>query len=210
VFSLIFEAPARLRCAFDALICDTSGYGAIRPDAPDDRYCTNVSGNTMVQSTQRRVVWSHALAHTFSSQRNDMNRSLFAAAAAAALITSTVGSTQAAPVAETVTVIADEPITNVPGKRLVSVIVDYLPGASSVGHHHAGSAFIYAYVLAGQIRSQVNDEPVRVYRQGDTWFEPPAAHHRVSENASGAEPARLLAVFIIDAADKQLTTAQPQ
>ena len=43
----------------------------------------------------------------------------------------TAGSTQGAPVRETVTVAADEPIPNLPGKRLVTHIVDYRPGASS-------------------------------------------------------------------------------
>ena len=116
----------------------------------------------------------------------------------------------AAPLGETVTVSADEPIPNVPGKRLVSLIVDYPPGASSPSHHHAGSAFIYAYVLSGEIRSQVDDEPARVYRPGESWFESPGAHHRVSANISDTETARLLAVFIVDAADvQQLTTPVP-
>src|ERR687898_1617995 len=65
-------------------------------------------------------------------------------------------STHGAPLGETVTVAADEPIPNLPGKRLVSHIVDYPPGASSAAHRHARSAFIYAYVLSGEIRSQVN------------------------------------------------------
>ena len=106
---------------------------------------------------------------------------------------------------ETVTVAADKPIPNLPGKRLVSVIVDYPPGANSVSHRHARSAFIYAYVLSGEIRSAVNGEPARVYRPGESWFESPGAHHRVSANASDSESARLLAVFIVDAADEELT-----
>jgi quercetin dioxygenase-like cupin family protein len=132
--------------------------------------------------------------------------------AAAALIlgsglSSHVANAHGAHHGETVTVAADKPIPNLPGKRLVSVIVDYAPGGSSTAHHHARSAFIYAYVLSGAVRSQVDSEPVRVYRAGETWFENPGAHHRVSANASDTEPARLLAVFIVDAADaQQLTT----
>jgi quercetin dioxygenase-like cupin family protein len=132
------------------------------------------------------------------------------AAAAAALIAPTAGSTHGARLSETVTVAADEAIPNVPGKRVVSVIVDYPPGASSAPHRHARSAFIYAYVLSGEIRSQVDDEPARVYRAGESWFESPGAHHRVSANTSDIKPARLLAVFIVNAADKQLTTPHPQ
>jgi quercetin dioxygenase-like cupin family protein len=122
----------------------------------------------------------------------------------------TAGSTHGAPLRETVTVAADEPISNLPGKRLVTHIVDYPPGVSSAPHRHAPSAFIYAYVLSGEIRSQVDDEPVRVYRPGETWFERPGAYHRVSENASDTEPARLLAVLIVDAADQQLVIPDPQ
>ena len=120
------------------------------------------------------------------------------------------GGTPGAPLRETVTVAADEPIPNLPGKRLVTHIVDYPPGVSSAPHRHAGSAFIYAYVLSGAIRSQVDDEPVRVYRPGETWFENPGSYHRVSENASATEPARLLAVLIVDAAAEQLVIPDPQ
>ena len=107
---------------------------------------------------------------------------------------------------ETVIPLADEPVTNVPGKRLVSLIVDYPPGAKSLPHRHAPSAFVYAYVLSGEIRSAVNDEPARVYRPGEGWFEKPGAHHVMSENASDTKPARLLAIFLVDEGDKPLTT----
>lgn len=117
---------------------------------------------------------------------------------------------QGGPLRETVTVAADRPIPNLPGKRLVSLIVDYPPGASSAAHHHARSAFIYAHVLSGEIRSAVDGEPAHVYRAGESWFENPGAHHRVSANASHTQPARLLAVFIVDAADRELTVTDPQ
>jgi quercetin dioxygenase-like cupin family protein len=123
---------------------------------------------------------------------------------------SAADNTHGAPARETVTAVANAPIPNLPGKRLVSRIIDYPPGGRSVSHRHARSAFIYAYVLSGLIRSQVDDEPARVYRPGETWFESPGAHHRVSENASDTEPARLLAVIVVDAADEQLTIPDPK
>jgi quercetin dioxygenase-like cupin family protein len=122
----------------------------------------------------------------------------------------TAGGTNDARYRETVTVVADEPIANVPGKRLVSRLVEYPPGGGTAPHHHARSAFIYAYVLSGEVRSQVDDGPARVYRAGETWFESPGAHHRVSVNASDTEPARLLAVIVVDEADKQLTIPDPR
>lgn len=107
---------------------------------------------------------------------------------------------------ETVKPLASQPIAGVPGKRLVSVQVDYPPGASSLPHRHAASAFIYAYVVSGEIRSAVDGGAARVYRAGEGWFEQPGAHHTVSENASNSKPARLLAVFVVNDRDEPLTT----
>ncbi|NTX29892.1 cupin domain-containing protein [Burkholderia pyrrocinia] len=97
-------------------------------------------------------------------------------------------------------------IPNVPGKSLVAVEVDYAPGGASPSHMHAKSAFIYAYVVSGAIESQVNDGAKHVYRAGESFFETPGALHRVSRNASRTEPAKLLAVFVVDTGDNALTT----
>ena len=51
------------------------------------------------------------------------------------------------------------PISNVPGKSLVAVEVSYPPGGASAPHHHSDSAFIYAYVISGQIASHVEGQP---------------------------------------------------
>ena len=65
-------------------------------------------------------------------------------------------------------------LPNVPGKTLTAIVVEYGPGGTSAAHRHAGSVF--AYVLSGQIRSENSATgPVRVYRAGETFFEPPRA-----------------------------------
>ncbi len=89
-------------------------------------------------------------------------------------------------------------LPNVEGKRIVAVTVTYPPGGKSLTHHHAASAFIYAYVLSGAIRSQVGDDPAKVYLAGEGFYEMPGSYHRISENASETEPASLLAVFVLD------------
>jgi quercetin dioxygenase-like cupin family protein len=101
-------------------------------------------------------------------------------------------------------------IPNIEGKSMVAAVVTYPPGAKSPAHHHAPSAFIYAYVLSGAIRSQVNDEPAKVYQVGEGFYEVPGAHHRISENASKTKPASLLAVFVVDSNDSPLTTPDPK
>src|ERR1700747_2956495 len=84
-------------------------------------------------------------------------------------------------------------LPNVPGKSIKSVLVEYGPGGYSPRHTHAKSAFIYATVLEGAIRSQVNNGPVMTYTVGQSFSESPGDIHRVSANASETKPAKLLA-----------------
>lgn len=91
-------------------------------------------------------------------------------------------------------------LPDVPGKVMSVVTVSYAPGAQSPSHRH-GQAFVYAYVLEGKVRTQVEGEPEKVLGPGESWFEPPGAHHIVSGNASKTEPAKFLVVFI--AGDKE-------
>lgn len=102
------------------------------------------------------------------------------------------------------------PIPNIPGKSLKTMIVTYAPGAGSRPHIHAPSAFIYAHVIEGGIRSQVNGGSPVVYKAGDFWTENPGDHHQISENVSKVKPARMLVVFVADTADKSLTAADQQ
>ena len=108
--------------------------------------------------------------------------------------------------AQTVTKNFEAEIPNITGKSLIAVEVHYAPGAASPSHTHAKSAFIYAYVISGAIESKVNDGETRIYRAGESWFEPPGATHSISRNASKTEPAKLLAVFVLDTSDNSLTT----
>jgi quercetin dioxygenase-like cupin family protein len=97
-------------------------------------------------------------------------------------------------------------IPNIPGKSLIAVEVNYPAGAASPSHTHAKSAFIYAYVISGAIESKVNDGATHIFRAGESWSEPPGATHSISRNASKSEPAKLLAVFVLDTNDTPLTT----
>ncbi|GAA4963530.1 quercetin dioxygenase-like cupin family protein [Nonomuraea thailandensis] len=101
------------------------------------------------------------------------------------------------PPAETLTPLLEKALPNVKGKTFTSAIADFPPAARAVPHRH-GNAFVYAYVLEGTLRSQISGEPVRTYRQGESWVEPPGAHHVLTENTSTSKPAKLLVIFISD------------
>jgi quercetin dioxygenase-like cupin family protein len=108
-----------------------------------------------------------------------------------------------------VTLVYQHELPNVPGKSIKGVLVEYGPGGYSSGHTHAKSAFIYATVLEGAIRSQVNDGPATVYKAGQSFSEMPGDRHKISANASDTEPAKLLAVFVVDTSESVLTTPFP-
>ena len=103
----------------------------------------------------------------------------------------------------------NNPIPNIPGKSLLGVVVSYPPGGKNKSHHHAPSAFITAYVLEGAVRSQVDGGPVKVYHAGEYFTEKPGAHHMVSENASATEPAKMLAIFVLDTGQQPLSIPDP-
>jgi quercetin dioxygenase-like cupin family protein len=105
-----------------------------------------------------------------------------------------------------VTLVYQHPLPNVPGKSIEGVLVEYGPGGYSPAHVHPKSAFIYATVLEGSMRSQVNDGPVTIYTAGQSFSELPGDRHLVSANASETDPAKLLAVFVVDTNETELLT----
>jgi quercetin dioxygenase-like cupin family protein len=127
-------------------------------------------------------------------------------AASAAIAIAIAAPASAHDVGDKVTPNFAQAIPNIPGKSLIAVVVDYPPGGASVPHTHAKSSFIYAYVISGSIESKVNDGPTRIYKAGESWSEPPGASHPISRNTSKTAPAKLLAVFVVDTDDKELTT----
>jgi quercetin dioxygenase-like cupin family protein len=130
---------------------------------------------------------------------------LYSTAALAALIaTAALAEDSAGAPSKNVKLVYDQPLPNVPGKSVRGVLVEYEPGGTSPAHLHPKSAFIYATVLEGAIKSQVNDGEVTTYRAGESWSEFPGDRHSVSENASATEPARLLAVFVVDTDETEL------
>ena len=126
-----------------------------------------------------------------------MKKSTLLLLAGASLLSTNVG-------AQETNAPASRELPNVPGKSMRAVLVEYGPGAASPSHRHPPSAFIYATVLEGEIRSKVNDQPEHVYQAGESWTEMPGDHHKVSANASSTKPARLLAIFVVDTKEQKI------
>ncbi|MFD0935610.1 cupin domain-containing protein [Methylobacterium trifolii] len=102
--------------------------------------------------------------------------------------------------AETLRPLVREALPDVPGYGLTAAEVSFPPGAKAVPHRH-GKAFLFVYVLAGSVHSQIEGEPVRTFRTGESWTEKPGDHHVLTENASARDVAKLLVVFIAPKGD---------
>ena len=121
--------------------------------------------------------------------KHRMIRGVVLACASACLLAS------AATPEETITPLLSQAIANIPGRTFTSAVVDFPPRAKADPHRH-GEAFVYAYVLSGTVRSQLDEEPAKIYHAGDSWYEAPGTHHPLTENPSRTAHARLLVVFV--------------
>jgi quercetin dioxygenase-like cupin family protein len=81
--------------------------------------------------------------------------------------------------------------------------VTFEPGQKDSPHSHAGPVF--GFVLEGEYEHAIDDEPVRTYKAGDTFYEPTGCLHRVARNPNGKTRTRLLAV-ILHSRDARETT----
>ena len=68
-------------------------------------------------------------------------------------------------------------------------------GISAPPHRHPG--FIVGYVVDGQMRSAINNEPDQIVPAGGTFFEPHGALHTAFGSASGEAPVRAVAFLVV-------------
>ncbi len=90
--------------------------------------------------------------------------------------------------------------------RATVVEVTFEPGQKDSPHHHAGPVF--GYVLEGEYEHAIDDEPVKTYKAGETFYEPSGAVHRVARNPSGKTRTRLLAMILHPRDTKEVTVPE--
>lgn len=86
------------------------------------------------------------------------------------------------------------------------VEVTFEPGQQDMSHRHTGPVF--GYVLEGEYEHAIDDEPVRTFKAGDTFYEPSGCVHRVARNPSSKTRTRLLAVILHPRDDKEVTVPE--
>ncbi|MYN06323.1 cupin domain-containing protein [Pseudoduganella aquatica] len=137
-----------------------------------------------------------------------LRKSLIVAAAAVAALSLSLGAqaheghVDAATGKEVLGMLQHLPLPDAPGKHGVLVTVTYAPGQASIPHRHPGSVF--AYVLEGEVESQLADGKPVTYKAGDSWYEAPLIVHGMSRNASATKPAKLLVYMMLGEGDPPL------
>ena len=93
-----------------------------------------------------------------------------------------------------VTQLMSKDLTDIPGKEVVMITVEYAPGGADPIHRHDAQAFVY--VLEGSVVMELNGGKQVTLKPGQTFYEGPDDVHTVGRNASNTEPAKFLVFFI--------------
>ncbi len=78
--------------------------------------------------------------------------------------------------------------------KVTVVEVTIEPGKSGLPHRHPGPGFVY--VLEGEYELGIDDQPTRIFRAGETFYEPTGCLHRVSKNPGAKGKTRLIAFVL--------------
>ena len=104
------------------------------------------------------------------------------------------GSLLAASQEVTVTQLFSRDLSDMPGKELTMIEVEYAPGGADPVHRHDAHGLVY--VLEGSIVMQVQGGPPVTLQPGQTFYEGPQDVHTVGRNASKTKPAKFLVTLI--------------
>lgn len=118
------------------------------------------------------------------------------------------GAGESARPATTPRILSCEPLADMPGKSVTTMLVHFPPHAYTPAHRHPGS--VTAFVARGAVRSQMAGTSAQTYAAGSTWFEPAMALHLFAENPSATEPAELLVMFVTEDGCGPLVIPEPK
>lgn len=99
--------------------------------------------------------------------------------------------------AGSVTELIKKDLSGIKGKEGLMITVDIAPGETVPAHRH--NAAVFAYVLDGEIETQLEGKKAMVLHKGESFYEAPSDVHLPSRNLSTSKSARLLVFFVKDA-----------
>ena len=101
-------------------------------------------------------------------------------------------------------------IEKLDGKEAKATVVEVTlgPGQAGEPHRHAGPVF--GYVLEGEYELGLDDQPTKVLKAGETFYEATGCLHRVSKNPAAKGNTRVLAVVLHPRDARQITIPEPK
>jgi quercetin dioxygenase-like cupin family protein len=97
----------------------------------------------------------------------------------------------------------DAPKVNLDGWQMTATEIT-IPAGAPPGRKHRHPGFVMGYVLDGQYSFAVNDQPPKVFKAGEMFFESfdnPGDVHSTSGNASATQPVKFLAIVFTKKGD---------
>jgi quercetin dioxygenase-like cupin family protein len=140
-----------------------------------------------------------------------MIRTLLALAAGIAVGVAGMATTQRDKKSPAKAIAVRDIVEKVDGKeaKVTFVEVTYEAGQAGKPHRHPGPVF--GYILEGEYEWAIDDQPAKVFKAGETFYEPGGCLHRVSRSPAGAKgTTRVLAVMLHPRDAKQLSIPEPQ
>src|SRR5262249_48045969 len=95
-----------------------------------------------------------------------------------------------------ITTLMSKDLTDIPGREVSMITVEYAPGGSDPIHRHDAHAFVY--VLEGSVVMALNGGKQVTLKPGQTFYEGPDDVHTVGRNASSTETAKFLVFLVKD------------
>ena len=83
------------------------------------------------------------------------------------------------------------------GHELVLVELNLPPGSRTAGPGHRHPGPVLGYVVEGQIRFAINNEPEKILPVGGTFFEPSGAVHTMNGAARTDGPTRAVVFMLV-------------
>jgi quercetin dioxygenase-like cupin family protein len=91
------------------------------------------------------------------------------------------------------------------GKEAKATVVEVTLGPGQAGEPHRHPGPVIGYVLEGEYELGIDDQPSKVFKAGETFYEPTGCLHRVSKNPAAKGNTRVLAVVLHPRDARQIT-----
>ena len=105
-----------------------------------------------------------------------------------------------------VTALMQMELSDIDGKEVLVITVEFPPGGADPVHRHDAHGFIY--VLEGSIVMQVKGGKEVTLTPGQTYYEGPDDVHTVGRNASNTQPAKFLVLLLKNTGAEPVLPAQ--